>query len=140
MKFTMAWIVFTMLVINTVHASVVTNGTNGINSTGLLGPNGVALTGDGIGIGQVEPGRPGKSSLPPGDSAANSNTTTLPTAVFVQNVAATANDAFIEQHSQQFAGVMISSDATDPNMDRDIVLVQREMEFLLLGVSGLKVL
>ena len=78
-------------------------GVNGINSSGL------AFTGTGIAIGQVEIERPG---LPGFDMAANANLDVAPAGVFVQNGAAIA-DTDIHIHAEQVAGVMISSDMTD---------------------------
>ncbi len=75
---------------------------NGINSQGL------GLTGAGIGIGQVEPGRPGKPGF---DNAANSHPKVTPTGVYLRNGAAVAN-ANTGNHAEQVAGVMISTDAT----------------------------
>ncbi len=109
-----------VLMVGTTQASTDSLGPDGINSTGLLDFGGALLTGDGIAIGQVEPGRPGKHTAPPADMPVNANTTAIPAAVFVRNVAATADDAHINAHAQQVAGVMISSESTDgPDMDMD---------------------
>ena len=101
--------VITCLSASKVFASMDSTGANGINSSGL------AFTGDGIGIGQVEGSR---SGLPSFDMAANSNPDTNPSGVFVQNGAATA-DMNIDSHAQQVAGIMISNDTTDSDTDGD---------------------
>jgi hypothetical protein len=79
-------------------------GINGIHSQGL------GLTGKGIAIGQVEPGRPG---LPGFDNAANSNATVTPAGVFIRDGAAVAN-MNTRKHAEQVAGVMIARGAGAP--------------------------
>ena len=74
-------------------------GVNGINAKGL------GLTGAGIGIGQVEVGRPGKPGF---DNAANSHPNVNPAGVFLRDGAAIAN-ANTDNHAEQVAGVMIST-------------------------------
>jgi hypothetical protein len=66
-------------------ADTITVGPNGINSAGLLDFDGMPLTGAGVVIGQVEPGRPGDAHV--GDDLAHRNTTTNPADVFVQDIA-----------------------------------------------------
>jgi hypothetical protein len=44
------------------QADSYTTGPNGINSAGLLDFDGTPLTGAGVVIGQVEPGRPGRTT------------------------------------------------------------------------------
>src|SRR5262249_37333433 len=73
------------------------------------GPNGIdagalGLTGQGIYIGQVEPGRPGKR---PFDSPAKSHPDVTPAAVFFRDGAAVA-DRDIQTHPTGVAGVMIA--------------------------------
>jgi hypothetical protein len=77
-------------------------GPNGINSVGL------GLTGAGIGIGQVEEDRPAKPLV---DSPMFVDPTTVPADVFRRNGAAVPN-ANLDDHAQQVAGVMISTDGT----------------------------
>jgi hypothetical protein len=93
-------------------ASTDSNGPNGILSTGLNGYNtNEELTGFEVSIGQVEPTRPGKSTPPPADSPSHSNSFITPAAVFVhQDPPLTADDATIDNHAEQVAGVMISMD------------------------------
>ena len=79
-------------------------GVNGINSQGL------GLTGAGIGIGQVEPERPG---LPGFDNLDNSHPNVIPAGVFLQNRPAVPND-HTSNHAEQVAGVIISN-ALNPN-------------------------
>ncbi len=98
--------VFTLLLVAEVYGSTETNGPNGIESAGL------GLTGAGISIGQVEVGRPGKRIADGGpDMPANANATIVPAAVFRQDGA--ANTADVDLHSEEVAGVMISTDTTD---------------------------
>ena len=78
-------------------------GVNGINSQGL------GLTGAAIGIGQTEVERPG---LPGFDNAANSHPNVIPAGVFLQDAPAIAN-VNTENHAEEVAGVMISTDAVD---------------------------
>jgi len=86
-----------------VLASFLTIGPDGINSAGLSLPTGTALTGgnaltgSGIAIGQVEDFRPG---LPAFDGVANSNSTVVPAAVFLQGGPAVAG-ANINNHYVQ---------------------------------------
>ncbi len=84
----------------------------GINSQGLqdtlLDQTGIVLTGAGIGIGQVEELRPGRTANPPMDNAANSNPNVAPAGVFLRNVAALQNQN-IGDHAEGVAGVMIST-------------------------------
>jgi hypothetical protein len=87
-------------------------GPNGINSAGL------DETGVGIAIGQVEPGRPGKRIADGGpDSAINANQFIVPADVFRLDGA--ANVADTSQHAEQVAGIMISKDDADSDMDGD---------------------
>jgi hypothetical protein len=119
MRTYLAGIVLLSVMTVSARASQLSIGTNGIDSFGLTRSDGVTeLTGDGITLGQVEPGRPGKSTMPPGDMPANSNATAIPAGVFIQDMAAAA-DTLTDPHAQRVLGVMISSDATDPNMDMD---------------------
>jgi hypothetical protein len=93
-------------------------GPNGINSVGLVDFDGTPLTGAGVVIGQVEPGRPGDADV--GDDLAHRNTTTNPAGVFIQN---NPDDpppnTNVSDHAQEVAGVMISTDATDGNSPPD---------------------
>ena len=89
------------------YGNTLTNGPAGINST-VLGLNGA-----GVAIGQVEDSRPGKRGNPPADNNASSNATIEPTAVFLQgSAAAPPANMNIAEHSEDVAGVMISTDAT----------------------------
>jgi hypothetical protein len=72
----------------------------GINSSIL------DLTGAGIGIGQVEVGRPGRSSLLAEEDYGHEDV--IPTEVFRQNGSPNIDDALL--HPLQVAGVMISKD------------------------------
>jgi len=76
-------------------------GPNGINALGL------GLNGDGIGIGQVEPDRPGDPFL---DNAANSHPSVFPFKVYRRDAAAVPNTN-TNNHAEQVAGVMICKDA-----------------------------
>ncbi|MCI0333494.1 MAG: S8 family serine peptidase [Planctomycetes bacterium] len=88
-------------------ADSVTIGPRGINSAGL------GLTGSGVVIGQVEQGRPG--SLEAGDDLAHRNTTIEPADVFIKNNPGNPapNSSDVRPHSEEVAGVMISTDMTD---------------------------
>jgi hypothetical protein len=103
----------TVLFANVAFASTQTTGLNGINSSGL------GLTGAGIGIGQIEEGRPGKRIVDGGTDAADKGSQYIvPTAVFRRDGAANVMDT--DDHAEEVAGVMISSDTTDgPDMDGD---------------------
>lgn len=83
------------------HASSVSIGPNGIDSTGL------GLTGATVGIGQLEIGRSGSPGF---DNAANSNTSVGPAGVLEGKFNATPNRG-PDQHAQEVAGVMISKQA-----------------------------
>jgi hypothetical protein len=105
-------------------ADTYSNGPEGINSTGLFDFDGVPLTGAGVVIGQVEPGRPGDAQA--GDNAAHRNTTTDPADVFIQNNPGDPppNTADVHSHAQEVAGVMISSDTsegTSPPDDLNVI-------------------
>jgi hypothetical protein len=96
-----------------VKASLDSIGPNGINSAGLLGLNGMPLTGSGIGIGQVEVDRPGRRVADGGpDDAAHSDVSIVPAGVFLGNAADTTPNTHTDAHAQWVAGVMISIDAT----------------------------
>jgi hypothetical protein len=99
-------------------ADAVTNGPKGINSTGLTlpAPSGMALTGEGVGIGQVEPDRPGRP-VAAGffDDAAHSATETRPAGVYLKNALATPNQN-TGVHAQYVAGIMISRDGAIPGV------------------------
>lgn len=85
----------------TANASIDTIGPNGINSAGLLGLNGMPLTGVGIGIGQVEIGRPGRRVADGGpDDAAHSDQTIVPAGVFFGNTLDTTPNTHTDQHAQ----------------------------------------
>ena len=93
-----------------VNASTDTIGPNGINSAGLVGFDGMPLTGANVGIGQVEIDRPGKHVDDGGpDNAANSDDSIVPAGVFLGNGNAVAN-MNTSDHAQWVAGVMISTD------------------------------
>ncbi len=96
-------------------ASTLTIGPDGINSAGLTLADGTTLLdGSGIGIGQVEHGRPATTA----DAAGTQNSSVNPTAVFRQNGPPTAadlidtnlSDGDFAEHAMQVAGVMISTD------------------------------
>jgi len=114
------------------YASEETIGPNGINSAGLTLPNGIPLTGAGIGIGQVESRRPGDPTQPSGmpfdTTGSLINSSVDPEEVFFARYAnpsnpssasgavtfnATANPSpqdEISTHGVQVAGVIISTD------------------------------
>lgn len=94
-----------------VYADSESIGPNGINSASLKLPNGGDLTGNSIGIGQVEGDRPGKPVDHGGpDDPTNSATLTVPVGVYIGTATATINGAKVDDHAQQVAGIMISSD------------------------------
>ncbi len=118
-----------------IHASEDTIGIHGIRSAGLQLPNGSPLNGSGIGIGQVEPFRPGDPTRPNGtlfDTTGNLiNSSVDPAEVFFTQFAnpGVPSNSFtfapnvngtivpgipqnveIDEHSLQVAGVMISTD------------------------------
>ncbi len=117
----LAWNGFVILCVgtlsNSMFASTTTIGPNGINSAGLTLANGMPLTGALISIGQVEISRPGKRVADGGfDSEANSNTTIKPANVFVGTTGgASIANMQIDDHATQVAGVMISTETTDPD-------------------------
>jgi hypothetical protein len=96
-----------------IYASQDTIGPNGINSVGLTTKNGVLLTGFGASIGQVELNRPGKRAPSGSDDAAHSNATIDPTSVFLHgNPGFPPANMNINNHAEQVAGILISTDAT----------------------------
>ncbi|MCI0640779.1 MAG: S8 family serine peptidase [Gemmataceae bacterium] len=90
-------------------------GLNGILARGLTTYGGFPLTGVAIGIGQVEPGRPGKPNAPINDSVPNfAHNDVVPAAVFRQAQNPTQNSpAEIDGHAERVAGVMIANNATN---------------------------
>jgi hypothetical protein len=96
-----------------------TIGPNGISSANLRGMDGEVFTGSGIAIGQVEPGRPVKSGV---DNSSSVNSHVTPAAVFLLDGNPTPNSDNImldSGHATRVAGVMISTDTTDPPPDAD---------------------
>jgi hypothetical protein len=83
------------------YASLISNGPNGIDAIAT------GLTGAGIGIGQVETGRPGQPGF---DDGAHSNVNVIPAGVFEQNFNATANRG-TDNHASRVASAMISHGA-----------------------------
>lgn len=81
-------------------------GVNGINSAGL------GLTGKGIRIGQIEPGRPGIPGL---DDAAHSNAFVTPVKAFITTTEVSAANKNLntstDDHATRVAGVMIAKDS-----------------------------
>lgn len=94
-------------------ASTLTIGPDGINSSNLTLADGLTpLDGDGIAIGQVEPGRPAMMGV---DAANTLHASVNPTAVFRQDGGATVadlNNAVESSHAMRVAGILISNDAT----------------------------
>jgi len=93
-----------------------TTGPNGIDAR--TASTNLGLDGTGVAIGQVEPQRPGTTAF---DSVANSNMDTVPTEVFFQSTQVTAgtpalHNSSINAHAQQVAGILISSNATEPGI------------------------
>ncbi len=88
---------------------------DGIDATGLELPNGMPLNGAGIGIGQVEGLRPGKSTTNGGpDDGTNSASTVVPTQVYMRTAIANVDgfkvrDILGDDHAEKVASVMISS-------------------------------
>jgi len=109
-----------ILMASSTLADTITVGPNGINSAGLLDFDGMPLTGAGVVIGQVEPGRPGDADV--GDDLAHRNTTTNAADVYVQDIAGDPPpNANVSDHAQEVAGVMISTDVTDGTSPPEIV-------------------
>jgi hypothetical protein len=113
---------------NSVWASQDTIGPNGINSKGLIAPDGQPLDGTGVKIGQVEETRPGDPFGDPlkVDDAASSNNTVNPAAVYYRQTATNYNatpnslrnamnpSGEIDIHAEGVAGIMISSATDNP--------------------------
>jgi hypothetical protein len=78
-------------------------GVNGINALGLTTESGAALTGKGVVVGMVEPGRPGKIEY---DTEANVNVAVTPEYVFVENRDADVNEK-VDSHAEGVAGVIV---------------------------------
>lgn len=113
------------------HASQVTIGGAGINSDGLQLVSGTVLTGAGVGIGQLEPGRPGDPVLDGADLQVF-NSTVDPEQVYygkfnnpgnpsanpgASSYTALGNNPFVpvaliepDDHATEVAGVIISTD------------------------------
>ena len=111
-----AGIVCSLLLVGVAAASQDSIGPNGINSAGLLGADGQPLTGEGVGIGQVEFQRPGDADV--GDDLTHRNTTVDPEAVWERDQPnpppadppANSNPINIQgSHAEWVAGVMIST-------------------------------
>jgi len=130
-------IALALLVPDTARASEETIGPNGINSAGLTLATGGLLTGNGIGIGQVNAFRPGDPTQPDGtdfDTETNIiNTSIDPAEVFFgrftdlssPNNVSTFNPAMnnpvgdeILEHALQVAGVIISTDTRPPGIPK----------------------
>ena len=115
----MRWITYSsgiailnLLFMNWAMASVDSIGPNGINSINL------ALTGNGVDIGQVETGRPGSENVDTDLSSSNLYHTAVdPADVFRRHpenlhfVANANNGAEVTSHAVEIAGIMISTDA-----------------------------
>ena len=84
-------------------------GVNGINALGLTTPDGTVLTGKGVLIGQVEPGRPGMFPL---DRYTYWNPDVVPAGVFLNDGAATAGKN-VNNHAVEVAGVLIANGVTN---------------------------
>jgi hypothetical protein len=91
---------FWLLILRTSIGSDLSIGPRGINSAGL------GLTGLGVTIGQVEPGRPGSSAI---DLPAMRHNAVIPAGVFRREGAANTSD--VDLHAEQVAGIMISKDS-----------------------------
>lgn len=124
MRAALGWMVI-LICVSSVHGSEFSTGPNGINSRAL------GLTGNGVAIGQVEPGRPGmpmKNGMP-FDDAAWIHNQVKPANVFAGTADDTANSAHViyqtmplepEEtreglHATQVAGIMIA-DASTPSL------------------------
>ena len=106
-----------VILVNETQGSVESNGPKGISSIGLVDADGQLLNGDGIAIGQVEPGRPGKLVSDGGpDNAQHANAAIVPAGVFLRNENAIANlnVETADGHAEFVAGVMISTATTAP--------------------------
>lgn len=104
---------------------------NGINATGLQLPLGAgALNGAGIGIGQVEGTRPGKSTEDGGpDDAANSARAVVPAQVYMGSSTAVPGNGVtvinpfdMDDHAQQMASIMISTSSAAPGVAPNALL------------------
>ncbi|WP_419184669.1 S8 family serine peptidase [Botrimarina mediterranea] len=79
--------------------------------------NGMPLDGNGIAVGQVEPGRPGKATADGGpDDAMNSSPDVVPAEVYVGSTSgASIANSLTDDHAEQVASVIIGTDTTDPD-------------------------
>lgn len=107
-----------------VFASTDTLGTNGINAAGLLDFDGMPLDGSGVDIGQVEGARPGDPSFDTDVDLFHSLVD--PEEVFMRSspplsFTPTMDDALneIAVHPLWVAGVLISTDTSNPDSDGD---------------------
>jgi hypothetical protein len=88
-------------------------GPNGIQSAGLMLPNGQPLNGNLVRIGQVEGHRPASPSVPDDDA----NASVVPFQVTLQDGdMVTANMNLGDGHPTRVAGIMISTDAVDSSV------------------------
>ncbi len=110
----MNWIKISIVVIVALMSRQATASTQSTGPNGIVS-SGIGLTGTGIGIGQVEVFRPGN---PGTDSPTNSNTSVVPSSVFLRDGVAIAN-MNIDSHAEEVAGVMISTDMVDSDTDGD---------------------
>jgi hypothetical protein len=94
----------------TVFASSITIGTNGINSKAI------GLTGQGVAIGMVEGSRPGKNGY---DTDPNNHHDQItPAQVYNGTIISVPNDSTVGPHATQVAGVMIATASPDASVQR----------------------
>ncbi len=106
-----------------VAASTVTIGQNGIDSAGLLLPDGSPMNGGNVGVipaitlGQVELQRPGFDVADGGiDDAAHSSRDVVPAQVFRRNMSGSGiANLYTSDHAEEVASVIIGKDMTDPD-------------------------
>jgi hypothetical protein len=96
-------------------------GSGGVDAVGLQLPDSSSLNGAGIGIGQVEGIRPGKSTLDGGvDDASNSARAVVPAQVYWGTSLASSNGVnvrdgiLMQDHAEQVASIMISTSGAAP--------------------------
>lgn len=109
-------------------ASTVSIGGAGIDSLGLLGPNNELLDGSGIGIGQVEPGRPVDQQI----DGIGANLTYDPAGVWVQQGVPGVGQE-VDSHAAFVASVMLSTDGVARGVATDASLYANA--YVTLGTS-----